>query len=180
KFWTNLVLSSWKTNQLGREAPGLARQTQLIVWRPGEEGWSTLNTDGLRISHTGETSIGGLIRDEKGGYVCAFCANIGNCSITRAELKAIVEGLKLAWSQGIRRVVIQTDLRAAVSILQQEDGNTSQHAALVTEFRELRSREWVLSLSHVYREANCVADFLANLGHSYSVGFICFIILTLL
>ncbi|CAN1334380.1 Putative ribonuclease H protein At1g65750, partial [Linum perenne] len=89
----------------------------------------------------------------------AFCANIGNCSITRAELKAIVEGLKLAWSQGIRRVVIQTDLRAAVSILQQEDGNTSQH---------------------VYREANCVADFLANLGHSYSVGFICFIILTLL
>ncbi|CAN1341790.1 Putative ribonuclease H protein At1g65750 [Linum perenne] len=25
KFWINLVLSSWKTNQLGREAPGLAR-----------------------------------------------------------------------------------------------------------------------------------------------------------
>ncbi|CAN1792677.1 Putative ribonuclease H protein At1g65750 [Linum perenne] len=38
KFWTNLVLSSWKTNQLGREAPGLARQTQLIAWRLGEEG----------------------------------------------------------------------------------------------------------------------------------------------
>ncbi|CAN1153626.1 Putative ribonuclease H protein At1g65750 [Linum perenne] len=27
EFWTSLVLSSWKTNQLGREAPGLARQT---------------------------------------------------------------------------------------------------------------------------------------------------------
>ncbi|CAN1818659.1 hypothetical protein LINPERHAP1_LOCUS28459 [Linum perenne] len=65
EYWTSLVLSSWKTNQLGREAPGLARQTQLIAWRPGEEGGSTLNTDGSRISHTGATSIGGLIRDER-------------------------------------------------------------------------------------------------------------------
>ncbi|CAN1241895.1 hypothetical protein LINPERPRIM_LOCUS5148 [Linum perenne] len=60
KFWINLVLSSWKTNQLGREAPGSARQTQLIVWRPGDEGWSILNTDGSRYTHSGSTSIGGL------------------------------------------------------------------------------------------------------------------------
>ncbi|CAN1192303.1 Putative ribonuclease H protein At1g65750 [Linum perenne] len=92
EFWTNLVLTSWKTNQLGREAPGLARQTQLIAWRPGDGGWSTLNTDGSRISSTGATSIGGLIR------------------------------------------------------------------------------KWEVQLSHVYREANCAADHLANLGHSFSIG----------
>ncbi|CAN1822063.1 Putative ribonuclease H protein At1g65750 [Linum perenne] len=96
KFWTNLVLSSWKTFQLGLEAPGLARQTQLIAWRPGDEGWSTLNTDGSQISHTDATSLGGLIHDEKGGFVRAFCANIDNFSITRVEIKANVEGLKIA------------------------------------------------------------------------------------
>ncbi|CAN1777245.1 Putative ribonuclease H protein At1g65750 [Linum perenne] len=50
KFWINLVLSSWKTNQLGREVPGLSRQTQLVAWRPGDEGWSILNTDGSRYT----------------------------------------------------------------------------------------------------------------------------------
>ncbi|CAN1841739.1 Putative ribonuclease H protein At1g65750 [Linum perenne] len=170
EFWTNLALSSWKTNQLGREAPGLARQTQLIAWRPGDEGWATLNTDGSRISNSGATSIGGLIRDERGQLVRAFCANIGNCSITRVELKAIVEGLKIAWSLGIRKVAIQTDSRAAVSILQKGVGERHQHAALVAEFHELSLREWELSLSHVYREANCAADYLANFGHSFSVG----------
>ncbi|CAN1167000.1 Putative ribonuclease H protein At1g65750 [Linum perenne] len=149
EFWTNLVLSSWKTNQLGREAPGLARQTQLIAWRPGDGGWCTLNTDGSRIGSTGATSIGGLIRNEKGEFVRAFCGNIGDCSITRAELRAIVEGLKLAWSLGLRRIVVQTDSRAAVTILQRGVGMQHQH---------------------VYREANCAADHLANLGHSFDIG----------
>ncbi|CAN1778828.1 hypothetical protein LINPERHAP1_LOCUS14526 [Linum perenne] len=92
KFWFNLVLSSWKTNQLGREAPGLARQTQLIVWRPGDGGWATLNTDGSRYNHSGSTTMGGLLRN------------------------------------------------------------------------------WEVSLVHVFREANFAADYLANLGHSCSVG----------
>ncbi|CAN1132504.1 Putative ribonuclease H protein At1g65750 [Linum perenne] len=170
EFWTSLVLSSYKTNQLGREVPSLARHAQLIAWRLGDEGWSTVNTYGSRISHTGAMSIGELIRDEKGGFVCAFCANIGNCSITRPEFRAIVEGLKLVCSLNIRKVTIQTDSWVVVSILQKEEGPSSQHVALIVEFHELISRDWELSLSHVYREANCAADYLANIGHSYSVG----------
>ncbi|CAN1130622.1 Putative ribonuclease H protein At1g65750, partial [Linum perenne] len=133
-FWINLVLSSWKTFQLGREAPGLARQTQLIAWRPGEEGWFTLNTDGSRISHFGATTIGGIIRDSAGNLVWAFCANVGNCSITRAELRAIVEGLKLAWSLGIKKVVVQTDSTAAVAMLQMGGRYVHKHVALVAVF----------------------------------------------
>ncbi|CAN1193029.1 Putative ribonuclease H protein At1g65750, partial [Linum perenne] len=141
KFWTSLVLSSWKTNQLGREAPSLARQTQLIVWRPRDEGWSTLNTDGSRRNHSCQTAIGGLLRDERGAFVHAFCANIGDCSITIAELRAIVEGIKLAWNLGVRRVAVRSDSRTTLDILHRETGSTSQHAALVAEFCELRSRD---------------------------------------
>ncbi|CAN1756678.1 Putative ribonuclease H protein At1g65750 [Linum perenne] len=170
EFWTSLVLSSWKTNQLGREAPGLARQTQLIAWRPGEEGWATLNTDGSRLHRSGATAIGGLIRDERGKFVRAFCANVGDCSITRAELRAIVEGVKMAWNLGFRKVAVQTDSRAAIAILQTGIGLTSQHAALVAEFHELKMKDWEISLSHIYREANCATDHLANFGHSFCVG----------
>ncbi|CAN0898133.1 Putative ribonuclease H protein At1g65750 [Linum grandiflorum] len=36
--------------------------------------------------------------------------------------------------------------------------------------RELCSRQWEVRLSHIYREANNAADYLANLGHSLSYG----------
>ncbi|CAN1153629.1 Putative ribonuclease H protein At1g65750 [Linum perenne] len=142
----------------------------LIAWRPGEEGWATLNTDGSRLQHSGATAIGGLIRDEKGSFVRAFCANIGDCSITRAELRAIVEGVQLAWNLGFKKVAIQSDSRATVAILQSEVASAGQHTALVAEFQDLMMRDWEVSLSHIYREANCTADYLANLGHSYDVG----------
>ncbi|CAN1302662.1 Putative ribonuclease H protein At1g65750 [Linum perenne] len=169
--WINVVLSSWKTFQLGREAPGLARQTQLIAWRPGEEGWFTLNTDCSRISQSGTTAIGGIIRDSAGNLVRAFCANVGNCSITRAELRAIVEGLKLAWSLGIKKVAVQTDSAAVVAMLQADGCSVHKHAALIAEFQDTRARPWEISLSHIFREANCSADYLANLGHSFWFGF---------
>ncbi|CAN1754111.1 Putative ribonuclease H protein At1g65750 [Linum perenne] len=161
---------SWKTFQLGREAPGLARQTQLIAWRPGDEGWFTLNTDGSRITQSGATAIGGIIRDSAGSLVRAFSANVGNCSITRAELRAIVEGLKLAWSLGIRKVAIQSDSAAAVTMLQASGRPTHRHAALVAEFQDIRDRQWEVSITHIFREANCCADYLANLGHSLWFG----------
>ncbi|CAN1160631.1 Putative ribonuclease H protein At1g65750 [Linum perenne] len=169
KFWINLVLSSWKSNQLGREAPGKARQTQLIAWRPGDEGWSTLNTDGSRLTHSGSTAIGGLIRDDGGRFIRAFTANIGDCSITRAELSAIVQGLRMAWSMGIRRIIVQSDSQTGISLLHREDTD-HQHASLISEFLELKARGWDIRIDHVYREANFGADYLANLGHSCKFG----------
>ncbi|CAN1182951.1 Putative ribonuclease H protein At1g65750 [Linum perenne] len=92
--------------------------------------------------------MGGLIRNDSWRFIHAFTANIGDCSITRSELSSIVQGLKLAWSLGIRKTLVQSDSRTAVSILQKAETNHQ----------------------HVYREANCGADYLANLGHSYSFG----------
>ncbi|CAN1134643.1 Putative ribonuclease H protein At1g65750 [Linum perenne] len=145
-------------------------QTRLIAWQPGDEGWFTLNTDGSRITQSGATAIGGIIRDSGGTLVRAFSANVGNCSITRAELRAVVEGLKIAWSLGIRKVTIQSDSAAAVAMLQAGGNPTHRHAALVAEFQALRARQWEVSIAHIFREANCCADYLANLGHSLWFG----------
>ncbi|CAN1152298.1 Putative ribonuclease H protein At1g65750 [Linum perenne] len=67
----------------------------------------------------------------------------------RAELKGIIEGMKLAWDKGIRKLRIQSDSKVAVDLL------CSGMADLI---------------HHIYREANFAADFLANLGHSYDLG----------
>ncbi|CAN1773878.1 Putative ribonuclease H protein At1g65750, partial [Linum perenne] len=128
-----------------------------------------VHTDGSRYTHSSSTAIGGLIRNDQGRFIQAFTANMGDCTITRAEICAIVQGMKLAWDLGIRKLLIQLDSEAAVAILLREDTN-HQHAILVSEFQELKSRSWDISITDVFREANCGADYLANLGHSYCFG----------
>ncbi|CAN0870349.1 Putative ribonuclease H protein At1g65750, partial [Linum grandiflorum] len=170
-YWVALISSSWKTYQMGREVRFLNRQTQMIGWRPGDEGWFTLSTDGSLRSPQRMSAAGGVIRDDRGSFVKAFTMNLGCYSITRAEMRGIVEGLKLAWSLGIRRIRVQTDSAAAIAILSNSSSLDHQHAILVVQYQELCKRQWEVTLTHIYREANCTADYLANLGHSFNLGF---------
>ncbi|CAN0880709.1 Putative ribonuclease H protein At1g65750, partial [Linum grandiflorum] len=121
-------------------------------------------------SPTKSTAVGGIIRSDTGQFVKAFASNLGSCSITRAEMRAIVDGLQLAWTMGIRRIRVLSDSMAAITILAKDSELNHQHAALVLQFKELCSCQWEVNLSHTYREANHAADYLANLGHSISYG----------
>ncbi|CAN1121366.1 Putative ribonuclease H protein At1g65750 [Linum perenne] len=67
----------------------------------------------------------------------------------RAELRGIIDGMLLAWEKGVRKLVIQTDSRAAVEILLNDSD---------------------LAHRHVYREANFAADYLATVGHDLDLG----------
>ncbi|CAN0916926.1 Putative ribonuclease H protein At1g65750 [Linum grandiflorum] len=96
--------------------------------------------------------------------------NLGCCSITRAEMRGIVEGLKITWSLGIRRIRVQSDSAAAIAILSNGSSLDHQHALLVMQFQELCNQPKDVTLTHIYREANCVANYLANPGHSFTFG----------
>ncbi|CAN0929906.1 Putative ribonuclease H protein At1g65750, partial [Linum grandiflorum] len=146
------------------------RQTQLIGWRPGNESLFTLSTDGSLRSPTKVAAAGGIICTDTGCFVKAFAANLGSCSITRVEMHAIVDVLQLAWTLGILKIRIQSDSRAAIAILTKDSKLDHQHAALVFQFNELCRRQWEVHISHIYREANNVADYLANLGHALTYG----------
>ncbi|CAN0826840.1 Putative ribonuclease H protein At1g65750, partial [Linum grandiflorum] len=141
-----------------------------IGWRPGDEGWFTLSTDGSLHSPTNVAAVGGVIRNDGGHFVKAFTANLRSCSITRAEMRAIMDGLHLTWTLGIRRIRVQSDSTAAIAIFAKVNALDHQHTTLVMQFKELCSREWEVHLSHIYRETNNVADYLANLGHSFTYG----------
>ncbi|CAN0914933.1 hypothetical protein LINGRAHAP2_LOCUS28833 [Linum grandiflorum] len=39
------------------------------------------------------------------------------------------------------------------------------------QYQDLCKRQREVTLNHIYREANCVAYYLANLGHSFVFGF---------
>ncbi|CAN0866786.1 Putative ribonuclease H protein At1g65750 [Linum grandiflorum] len=60
--------------------------------------------------------------------------------------------------------------RAAIAISANNSDLDHQHAALILQFKKLCSRQWEVQISHIYRETNNVADYLANLDHSFSYG----------
>ncbi|CAN1160204.1 Putative ribonuclease H protein At1g65750, partial [Linum perenne] len=110
-----------------------------------------------------------VIRDDGGRFVAAFTANLEIYSITRAELRSIVEGMKLAWNRGTRRLRILSDSKITsnrVSLIT----NNNSHTSLIGKFKELVAWDGQTSVHHTYREAYLAADHLVNLAHSYSLG----------
>ncbi|CAN1181798.1 Putative ribonuclease H protein At1g65750 [Linum perenne] len=120
-----------------------------IVWDPGPDGWVIFNTDGSVNHSTGSATAGGLLRNHLGHCSAAFSANLGKCSITRAELRGIFHGLDIAWREGHKQVRVQPDSQTAVSLI---------------------LRNWKTEIHHIYREANGAADFLASKGYSLGLG----------
>ncbi|CAN1797354.1 hypothetical protein LINPERHAP1_LOCUS21238 [Linum perenne] len=68
-----------------------------------------------------------------------------------------------------RKIALQLDSQVAVSILLQDGEVTHKHGTEVLKFRELLSRDWVVKVYHIFREANKVVDFLA-VGHDFNFG----------
>ncbi|CAI0464258.1 unnamed protein product [Linum tenue] len=99
----------------------------------------------------------------------AFSVNLGGGSITHAELAGIEQGMRLAWEMGIRKLAVQTDSATAISLIQ-EDPSSHPHRMLVKSIRRSLSLEWEVTIDHVFREGNFVADFLASRGHALPVG----------
>ncbi|CAN1133384.1 Putative ribonuclease H protein At1g65750 [Linum perenne] len=97
----------------------------------------TMNTDGAVDPMSGRATAGGLIRDEAGHCVAAFTMNIGCCSITRAELRGAVMGLRTAWDLGFRKVELQVDSIAVLALVKNDEGPSHQHTLEVLDIQDL-------------------------------------------
>ncbi|CAN1179618.1 Putative ribonuclease H protein At1g65750 [Linum perenne] len=90
----------------------------------------------------GKAAAGGLLRDREGNCIQAYALNLGACSITRAEIRGALEGIRRAWSEGFRSVEAQLDSQAAIAILSDRSPNIDhQHALEALEFRDWLNRD---------------------------------------
>ncbi|CAN0906369.1 Putative ribonuclease H protein At1g65750, partial [Linum grandiflorum] len=140
-----------------------------IAWEAHQPPCLTLNTDGA-VDQEGRAAAGGALRDFEGCCLLAFSTSLGRCSIMRAELRGITEGLHLVWQQGARQVAVQTDSVAAFQLINSGGMSDDQHASLILQIQELIRRDWDVRINHIYREGNCLADYLAGRGHSLPLG----------
>ncbi|KAL4388752.1 hypothetical protein GQ457_09G005630 [Hibiscus cannabinus] len=133
----------------------------LVRWRRPPVGWTKLNCDGAVVPSSGFSSCGGVIRNEFGGWLIGFSRKLGICSVIEAELWGIYEGLLVAWSLGLNRIIVEVDSADVINLIHQyKVGEAS--LALVPHIVSLIRRSWTIELSHVSREGNRLADCMAK------------------
>ncbi|KAJ1393879.1 Ribonuclease H-like superfamily [Sesbania bispinosa] len=79
-----------------------------------------------------------------------------------AELRGVCLPLELAWHKGLRKVSVECDFQVGVQLIQQGTQPSHPYYFIVHRIRGMLLRDWKTHLSHVWREANTVADHLAG------------------
>ncbi|KAL0926337.1 hypothetical protein M5K25_002555 [Dendrobium thyrsiflorum] len=140
---------------------------RLVYWHKPPVSIFKLNVDGS-VRNDG-IGCGGIIRDDKGNLVVAFAEPLATCSVVKAELFAILKGIKLCFSRDIYNIWIEVDAISTIHFLMQNSSNVVKHDLfyLIREIKHLLNMA-NCNMSHVYREGNACADWLANFGCNLS------------
>ncbi|KAG4920128.1 hypothetical protein JHK82_049082 [Glycine max] len=139
-------------------------------WKPPAAGHFVLNCDASVAQFGSLAGYGGLIRDFAGSLLCSFQAKRGGGSVLYAELRAILLGLKFAWS-AFRLIRVDSDSREAINLLDGRcDLGHPQHQ-LVEEIHRFSGQYENEVWNHVVREANSVVDEMAKQALKMSFGF---------
>ncbi|KAE8733075.1 hypothetical protein F3Y22_tig00001644pilonHSYRG00563 [Hibiscus syriacus] len=99
----------------------------------------------------------------KYGWLGGFMKSVGPTSVLQAELVSIYEGLQVAWSLGIPRLLIQSDCSQAIKLVNAK-GARDIFIPLVRAIVDLRNRAWETTFVWIPRTGNMIADRLAKLA----------------
>ncbi|CAI0374979.1 unnamed protein product [Linum tenue] len=145
-------------------------QPQQVSWSKPLEGWVKLNVDGSRRSEPPSSAIGGVLRNSDGSWIVGFSNKVGHASVLESEIRALRDGLSLAWTLGYHKVEVASDSQVTVQLLLTKDFEFHPLGALLEDCRKYLLQQWDCRLHHSLREANQVADALAELGLEVAIG----------
>lgn len=159
------IASSIKDHQKLSPCSGVKVGGGDIRWKPPATGWVKLNCEGSVINFGSQASGGGVLRSDDGVFLFGYACGLGPCSITEAELWAILKGLQIARSCGFSRILIETDSLAAVRLISLDCSPLHSSNNVVQDIRVIMI-DCDARLKHVFREANQVVDGFSKYGHS--------------
>ncbi|KAL6550678.1 hypothetical protein OROMI_021166 [Orobanche minor] len=150
--------------RLGGEAAPKKSLTYILVrWAKPCRGWLKLNSDGAAKGNPGCAAAGGVVRDHTGSIIFCFSEFLGDRSNNFAELHAISRGLELCLEKNFDNIWVEVESKVAIRLILGAYSCNWATQNLVSKIRYFLSKANI-RLSHIYREGNAVADFLANQG----------------
>ncbi|KAK3199205.1 hypothetical protein Dsin_022620 [Dipteronia sinensis] len=132
------------------------RPGKIILWVKPPVGWMKLNCDGSCRGNPGNSGGGGIIRDCHGMMKAAFSSYFGNGTNSSAELKAILEGIRLCKWLLYFNVIIESDSRLVIDWLRRGrctlwEGNSAA---------DFLAREGEMGKNNIYEEQHLLPHFL--------------------
>jgi ribonuclease HI len=134
-----------------------------VQWSKPETRFLKLNVDAAFYEDSRSGSFGAVIRDFQGNFVGAKCGLIPSvASASMAEAMAMREGLVLANSMGINRLIADSDSMKTVEACTGEERWWNESAAFYADCIDLSSSIGTVKFNYCSREANQVAHELAK------------------
>ncbi|XP_057451810.1 uncharacterized protein LOC130743585 [Lotus japonicus] len=141
------------------------------VWRPPQENFVKLNTDGSFREPKNCMGGGGILRDKAGCWIAGFTSLAHGGDPFVAEALGLKEGLLMAWNSGHRNISCDIDCDNLVILLEEGHLERVHHhpqVAILKEIMQLMARNWRVSISWIHRDGNSAADWLSKQGYNLS------------
>ena len=141
-------------------------------WQPPSHGFLKFNINGASKGNPREVGYGGIVRDEEGNIQVILHSYLRKETNHMAELMAMELCLEILLKYNIHNVIIEADSELVINSMKRINAGVapekiSVHQQLLQVYQIIQSHLRVLRtlrLVHVGREANKVADWLANEG----------------
>lgn len=154
-----LFLQLWSSSQP-------VAQPRLVSWQAPVAPTIAVNCDGSSLGVPARSGFGGCIQNSSGSWLAGFMGFGAQGLVLRMELLAIFHGLELAWNLEHRQVECFSDSLLAVNLIQTPPSHFHVEAVLLHHILGLLHRDWNARVTHVLREGNACANFLAKAGAS--------------
>ncbi|KAI0495440.1 hypothetical protein KFK09_021741 [Dendrobium nobile] len=140
---------------------------KIVKWIKPKPPYVKLNSDGSVGPNC--AGAGGIIRDQLGCILAVYIAPLQCSNAISTELMALHYGLNICIKMGITYVWIEVDAMLLNQIINNVVPSNPQNFYLISKIKS--SLTFVnFYISHIYREANVCADWLAKKGcsmHNY-------------
>jgi ribonuclease HI len=142
------------------------RENQILTPADKREHWTMYFDGSLKLDGGGARVLFISPRGEQLKYVLQILWEVSN---NEAEYEALLHGLRLAISLGIKRLLVYDDSLLVVQQVNKEwDCNKEMMDTYVQEVHKLENKSFGLEVHHVLREHNIGADILSKLGSTHA------------
>lgn len=140
----------------------------MVTWHLPKLDQLALDVDGSSYGNPGRAGYGGVIRDHQGKWILGFSGHVEYADSLHVELLAIFIGLSVAWDViEAKNLTCRSDCMQALSLIQDPTPRPLIYSGIIDDIKELLSRDWLVSLTHTYREGNQCADYMAKFGANF-------------
>ncbi|XP_059064794.1 uncharacterized protein LOC131856862 [Cryptomeria japonica] len=165
--WDNWVTKHWATLQTLPLSGAISQPRPLVnreevVWLPPPASKVKLNFDGASHGNPSNSTIGIVVSDDKAGIIKAQCQCIAYGTNNVVELHALSTGLDLLLSLHLLDVVIEGDSQVVFYMVTNRSSHSWHLKYWLDRILDQLDLFNSFTMVHCFREANKVADFLAN------------------